>query len=95
MLGSQPNHGWQLCFPLELHAGGSDFRLYGGSDLKTYLLMRWWGPDDLAVCRANQGLPVGFLCSGVQFNLLLSPYSCFISLLYLDLYVLGDDVLII
>ena len=30
----------------------------------------------------------------VQFNLLLSPYPCFISLLYLDLYVLGDDALI-
>ena len=55
MLGSQPTHGWQLCFPLELHASGSDFRLYGGSDLKTYLLMRWWGPDDLVVCRAHQG----------------------------------------
>ena len=41
MLGSQPNHGWQLCFPLKLLAGGSDFRLYDGSDLKTYLLMRW------------------------------------------------------
>ena len=26
--------------------------------------------------------------------LLLSPYLCFISLLYLDLYVLGDDALI-
>ena len=26
--------------------------------------------------------------------LLLSPYFCFISLLYLDLYVLGDDALI-
>ena len=36
-----PNHGLQLCFPLELHAGGSDFRLYDGFDLKTYLLMRW------------------------------------------------------
>ena len=32
--------------------------------------------------------------SGIQFNLLLSPYPCFISLLYLDLYVLGDDALI-
>ena len=31
--------------------------------------------------------------SGIQFNLLLSPYPCFISLLYLDLYVLGDDEL--
>ena len=35
-----------------------------------------------------------FLCSGIQFYLLLSPYLCFISLLYLDLYVLGDDALI-
>ena len=35
-----------------------------------------------------------FFCSGIQFYLLLSPYLCFISLLYLDLYVLGDDDLI-
>ena len=35
-----------------------------------------------------------FFCSGIQFNLLLSPYPCFISLLYLDLYVLEDDALI-
>ena len=37
---------------------------------------------------------LGFFCSGIQFNLLLSLYPCFISLLYLDLYVLGDDALI-
>ena len=35
-----------------------------------------------------------FFCSGIQFYLLLSPYLCFISLIYLDLYVLGDDALI-
>ena len=35
-----------------------------------------------------------FFCSGIQFNLLLSPYPCFVSLLYLDLYVLVDDALI-
>ena len=35
-----------------------------------------------------------FFGSGIQFYLLLSPYLCFISLLYLDLYVLGDDALI-
>ena len=35
-----------------------------------------------------------FLCSGIQFYILLSPYLCIISLLYLDLYVLGDDALI-
>ena len=30
----------------------------------------------------------------IKEDLLLSPYPCFISLLYLDLYVLGDDALI-
>ena len=35
-----------------------------------------------------------FFCSGIQVYLLSSPYLCFISLLYLDLYVLGDDALI-
>ena len=35
-----------------------------------------------------------FSCSDIQFYLLLSPYLCFISLLYLDLYVLEDDALI-
>ena len=35
-----------------------------------------------------------FFCSGIQFYLLLSPYLCLISLLYFDLYVLGDDALI-
>ena len=34
-----------------------------------------------------------FFCSGTHFYLLLSPYLCLISLLYLDLYVLGDDAL--
>ena len=36
MLGSQPNHGCQLCFPLLLHAGRLDLRLYDGSNLKAY-----------------------------------------------------------
>ena len=35
-----------------------------------------------------------FFCSGIQFNLLSGPYFSFISLLYHDLYVLGDDALI-
>ena len=35
-----------------------------------------------------------FFCSSIQFYLLLTPYFCFISLLYLDLNVLGDDALI-
>ena len=49
MLGGRPVIGWQLCFPLSLHADLLNFRLYEGSDLKTYLLMRWWGLDTLAV----------------------------------------------
>ena len=32
-----------------------------------------------------------FFCSGIQFYVLLSPYICSISFLYLDLYVLDDD----
>ena len=35
-----------------------------------------------------------FFCSGIQFYLLLSPYRYFISLSYIELYVLGDDALI-
>ena len=35
-----------------------------------------------------------FFCSGILLYLLLSPYICFIFLLYLDLYVFGDDALI-
>ena len=35
-----------------------------------------------------------FFCYGIQLYLLLSPYLCFISFLYLDLYVLGVDALI-
>ena len=41
MLVGKPNHGYQFCLSLKLHASGSDFRHYDGSDLKTYLLMRW------------------------------------------------------
>ena len=37
--------------------------------------------------------PLDFFCSGVQFNLLLGPCPCFVSLLYLDLYVLGDALI--
>ena len=43
--------------------------------------------------------PRGFTCwisftLVFSFFLLLSPYLCFISFLYLDVYVLGDDALI-
>ena len=40
--------------------------------------------------RAHRGVPVAVF----GFYLLLRPYLCFISFLYLNLYVLGDDALI-
>ena len=79
MLVGLPNQGWQLCFPLLLHASGSDFRLYNGSDLKTYLLMRWLGPDAFAVCWAHRSLPVGFLL--LWYSVLFTVES--LKLLYL------------
>ena len=52
-------------------------------------------PDALAVVKwPTRVYLLGILCSGIQFYYLLSPYLCFISLLYLDLYVQGDDALI-
>ena len=51
------------------------------------------GPDALAVVRPTGVYLLDFFCSGIQFYLLLSPYLCFISFLYLDLYVLGHDAL--
>ena len=38
------------------------------------------GPDAFAVCRATRGYLFDFFCPGIQFNLLLSPYLCFIYL---------------
>ena len=57
----------------------------------TELLMRWSGPYASAVARPTWIYLLDFFYSGIQFYLLLSPYLCFISLLYIDLYVLGDD----
>ena len=48
----------------------------------------------MAVVRPTGVYLLDFVCSGIQFYLLLCPYLCFISFLYLDLYVLGDDALI-
>ena len=50
------------------------------------MLWLFVGPDG--------GYILDSFCSGIQFYLLLSPFLCFISLLYLDLYALGDDALI-
>ena len=56
--------------------------------------MRWLGPDALDVVRPTVVYLLHFICSGIQFYVLSSPYICFISFLYLDLYVPGDDALI-
>ena len=48
----------------------------------------------LAVVRPTGVYLLDFFCFCIQFYLLLSPYLCFISFLYLDLYDLGDDALI-
>ena len=56
--------------------------------------MRWKGPDALAVCQAHRGLPVGFLLLGYSVLFTVESLSLLYLLLYLDLYVLGDDALI-
>ena len=58
------------------------------------LLLKWETAYVCLFLLGNLVYLLDFFCSGIQFNLLLSPYPCFISLLYLDLYVLGDDALI-
>ena len=45
----------------------------------------------LAAARPTGVYLLDFFCAGIQFYVLLSPYLCFISFLYLDLHVLGDD----
>ena len=52
------------------------------------------GADALSVVRTKRVYLLDFFCSSIQFYLLLSPYFCFISFLFLDLYVLRDDTLI-
>ena len=47
-----------------------------------------------AWCFCCLSVPLDFFCTCVQFCLLLSPCLCFVSLLYLDLCVLGDGALV-
>ena len=47
-------------------------------------------PDALAIVRSTRVCLLDFFCSSIQFYVLLSPCLCFISFLYLDLYVLGN-----
>ena len=56
--------------------------VYDGSDLKTYLWMRGFGPDVVpVVVRPTRLYLLDFFCSGIQLYVLLSPYLYFI---YLD-----------
>ena len=62
---------------------------------KFYIVLLCFAVDALAVCRAHQGLPAGFLL--LRYSVLFTVES--VSLLYLlyiyfDLYVLGNDALI-
>ena len=56
--------------------------------------MRGLGPDVVSVVGPTGILLFDLFCSDIQLYALLSPYLCFISSLYLDLYVLRDDSLI-
>ena len=53
------------------------------------------GPYAFAVARPTRVYLMDFSYSGIQYYVLLSPYFGFDFFLYLDLYVLGDDALII
>ena len=52
---------------------------------------QWKEPDALAVVSSIGVCLWDFVCSSIQFYVLLSPYLCFISFLYLDIHVLEDD----
>ena len=86
MLDNQPNHGWQLCFLLLMHASGSDFSLFDGSDLTMFLkgyplsIGEMVG-DALAVVRPTGVCLFDLFCYGIQFYILLSPYLSFIPFL--------------
>ena len=49
------------------------------------------GPGVASVVGLTRVLLLDFFYSGIQLYILWSPYLCFISFLYLDLHLLGDD----
>ena len=81
---------------LDLSLSPRTFPLYGFCSEKSDESQLGYLPHPVGVLQNQQNVrPIGpylldFYCSGVQFYVLLSPYLCFISFLYLDLYVLGD-----
>ena len=56
--------------------------------------MSWKGPDALAICQAHGCLSVGFLLLWYSVLFTVESLSLLYLLLYLDLYVLGDETLI-
>ena len=72
-------------------------RASGSVVVPTWGLVCWWDGGGLVLWLFVGPTGVcllGFFCSGVRFGLLLSPCPCFVSLLYLGLYVFGDDALV-
>ena len=54
-----------------------------------------WISGSQLYCALTGAYLFDIFCSGIQFYLLLSPVLCFNSFLYLHLYVLGDDALML
>ena len=55
-----------------------EFGLYDVSDLRTCLLMRWWGLGALAAVGPTGVCLLDYCCSCIQLHVLLSPYLCFV-----------------
>ena len=53
--------------------------------------MKGLGSDVVSLVRPTRLNVFDFFNSSIQLYRLLSPHLCFISFLYLDLYLLGDD----
>ena len=49
------------------------------------------GPDVVSVVRPTKVLTVGLLSLRYSLYVPLRPYLCFISFLYIDLYLIGDN----
>ena len=70
-----------------------NLRFYDGSylNLKTCQEMRGLLPAVVSVVGPTGVYLLDFFYSSIQLYILLNPYLCFISFLYLHLYLIGDD----
>ena len=80
MLGGRPCHCQQLCFLLYFHASGYYLKLFNSSNLKSYLQIKWLEPGVMSVVWPIGVYLLDFFCTGI----------CFISVLCLDLGILGE-----